>query len=318
MKRWRESRWWRAAGLLSVALLVVWIAREVAREAGRYDWSTLSPSPGPLVGGAGLLLFAYLFRAGLWTVLVRAMGQRIGLVDGWRVYLGAQLGRYLPGKVWQLAGVSLLADRCGVSGTAAATAAMVTVLVHHLVGGALALLVLRRVAENLWLAGGVAVAAAVAGLAFLASPLLPRGLSWLGRVTGRSALAELSPPPPRVLLAVTPGFVLVWASFALVLWLVAAGLFPALPPLGAADAVGAMAASAVIGFAALFAPSGIGVREAVMIVLLEPRLGVVPAGIVAVAMRIGMTAIELSLALWGALPALRRRAARDEPASGRH
>jgi uncharacterized membrane protein YbhN (UPF0104 family) len=297
-----------------VGLLVGWIVREVAFEAGRYDWSSLSPSPWPLLGAAGLLLAAYLFRASLWTALVRAMDQRLRTTDGWRVFMGAQLGRYLPGKLWQIAGASVLAERYGVSRTSAATAAMVVVLVHHLVGGALALLVLRSVAESLWLAGGAVVAVAVAGLAVLASPLFPRSVRWLARVSGRASLGELTPPRPRVLLAVTPGFLLVWFAFALALWLVSVGLFPGLPPLGAADAVGAMAASAVIGFAVLIAPSGLGVREAVMVTLLEPSLGVVPAGIVAVAMRVVMTAVELSLSLWGAWPYLRDRPA-PEPSS---
>jgi uncharacterized membrane protein YbhN (UPF0104 family) len=57
----------------------------------------------------------------------------------------------------------------------------------------------------------------------------------------------------------------------------------------------------------LVAPSGLGVREAIMVALLEPSIGFVAAGIVAISMRIVMTATELVLMIWGAWPWLRSR-----------
>ena len=175
------------------------------------------------------------------------------------------------------------------------------------------MLVLWRVADDLWLAAGLVLAAVVTGLALVASPLLPWSLKRLGRMTGQPGLGEFEPPPPRLLLAVVPGYFAVWLAFAGALMLVTHGLFPSVPWLSPADAIGAMAAAVVIGFAVLVAPSGLGVREAMLMTLLEPAVGVVVAGVVAIGLRIVMTGTELSLSLWGAWPYLRRRLLSQNP-----
>jgi hypothetical protein len=301
----------RTASVLLVAGLTLWIVRAVASEATRTDWAALDPEPLPLLAAALLLVPTYLFRASLWNALLRSTGESIACVDGWRLFMGAQLGRYLPGKLWQIAGAGLLARSYGVSAGAAAIATLVGVLIHHLVGGVLALLALRRVAEDFSALGVVVVIAAAAGLVAVTSPLLPRSLAWLARVTGRPELAATPPPPARTVLLVTPGYAAVWLVFAGVLCLVARGLFPSAPPLPFVDAVGVMSAAAVAGFVVLIAPSGLGVREAVIVALLGPTLGALVAGVVAVALRVVMTAVELSLSLWGAWPWLRRERAGD-------
>ena len=73
-------------------------------------------------------------------------------------------------------------------------------------------------------------------------------------------------------------------------------------PVPLLNAISTMAASAVIGFAVLIAPSGLGVREALIVTLLAPSLGVGGAGLVAIACRIVMIVVELSLSLWGIAP----------------
>ncbi|MEQ9073425.1 MAG: lysylphosphatidylglycerol synthase domain-containing protein [Sandaracinaceae bacterium] len=299
----------RAAAAALVTGLLGWIAWQLWRDASSMDWAALRPSPLPLAGAALVLLGAYLFRASLWNHVLRSMGEEVRTRDGWRVFLGAQLGRYLPGKVWQIAGASLMAERYGVSGAAAGTATLVAVMIHHLVGGAFALFALEGLADDLAWTGGAVALAGVIGLAFLASPLFAGSLRWLASATGRASLAKVEPPAPRALLVVTPGYALVWLAFAGALLLVAHGLFPGLPWIRPHLALGAMAAAAVAGFAVLIAPSGLGVREAVLVTLLGPSIGVVPATMTALALRIWMTVVELSLSLWGAWPHLRARRA---------
>jgi hypothetical protein len=62
------------------------------------------------------------------------------------------------------------------------------------------------------------------------------------------------------------------------------------PLLSAASAV---AAAYVLGYVAVFAPAGLGVREATLTLLLTPQFGVTTAGAVAVTARLWTTVLEV-------------------------
>lgn len=295
----------RVLSALFVTALIGWISWEIAREASTYDWSSLEPQLLPLLSIPPLLLVLYVFRASLWTKLVQAMGADIDQKTGNRIFLAIQLGRYIPGKLWQIVGAGALAKHYGVSPRICTVAALIIALLHEAVGAAIGMLVVSEVLpEASW---GVAIAGAcfVLGLAFIASPLLPKSLALLGRILKRPQLGTMQPPPPRLLVLIALGQSVIWCGFGFMLWLTSVGLFPDLPAPDPILILGSMAASAVIGFAVLFAPSGIGVREAVLIALLRPSIGLVPAGFVALASRIFMTVTELGLCVWGIFPHLR-------------
>jgi uncharacterized membrane protein YbhN (UPF0104 family) len=76
------------------------------------------------------------------------------------------------------------------------------------------------------------------------------------------------------------------------LWLLAYGLFGV--PAGELRVfVGAFAVSSLAGFVAVFAPGGIGVREAVLAALLAPRIGQADAIALALASRLILIAADL-------------------------
>jgi hypothetical protein len=91
-----------------------------------------------------------------------------------------------------------------------------------------------------------------------------------------------------------------WLGLYLPVWLgygIAFGLlwasFPALPAVFWPGALGGFAAAYFLGYAALFAPAGVGVREGAMAVLLAPWTGAAAAAVLAVIARIWMTVGEL-------------------------
>ena len=57
-----------------------------------------------------------------WRRVVLAMRQRLGYLDAVRITMVSNLGKYLPGKVWAIAGAALLAERAGVQPGAAVAA----------------------------------------------------------------------------------------------------------------------------------------------------------------------------------------------------
>jgi glycosyltransferase 2 family protein len=299
------------AGGALVLILVGWIVREMLAQAEQYDWTEVDVQVAPLAGASALLFVTYLFRSHLWTLVLRDVGAPLGTVQGMRVFMGSQLGRYLPGKLWQIAGSSMLARQHGVSASAAAFASILSMLLQNISGGVLALLALDRVTDA-HTAAFIAIGVGLSGIVFLASPALVWTLRLANRLLRREDTPAFRRPTARLLLILVPSYLLVWLAFGTSLVLTTTGLFPTLPYLAGAEAVGIFAASAVIGFAVLVAPSGLGVREAVMISLLQPITGLVPAGLIAIAHRIIMTTTELVLMLWGAWPWLTtRRPTRD-------
>jgi hypothetical protein len=161
----------------------------------------------------------------------------------------------------------------------------------------------------------VAIAIAVGGvglLVFLATPLFPALLRWLGKRFGRD-MSELQLPSAGVLVMITLGLCGVWVVAGSAYVMLSRAVVPAeAGTLAFVSGWGIYASALVAGFAALFAPSGLGVREAVMLALLEPSLGAAFGGVVTIASRVVITSLELTFSLWGAWPALRERRARAD------
>jgi hypothetical protein len=103
-------------------------------------------------------------------------------------------------------------------------------------------------------------------------------------------------PGARELTAYVGALALPWLAYGVAFWLFGRALLgedaPALLP-AAAVFIG----SYVAGIIAVFAPGGLGVREAAMVVLLSPITGPAPALLLAVASRLWLVALEILTAL---------------------
>jgi len=102
-------------------------------------------------------------------------------------------------------------------------------------------------------------------------------------------------PPLGALLTAAVANVMAWSGYGVALWLLARGLTEVPLPLGLA--IGAFAASYLIGFLALIAPAGLGVREGVFILMLDHAVGTPAAVALAVASRLLLTVTELGAAV---------------------
>lgn len=280
---------------LGLTVLVTWFIVERlgpglteladAEGLGPPRWGWLTASCLVLAGG-------YVASGWIWGRMVRDLGGP-GLSAGRavRIYMVANLGRYVPGKLWQIAGLALLARREGVPPAVATVAAVVGQAVGlaaaTLIG---ALSVLRSDAG----ASGVLTWSVLGGAAIVVSaltiPALFRPLMrlWLRMVAPHSP--DDAPVGTLEGLRWLTLYTLNWAAYALAFWLLVRGLSLE----GELFVVGpAFAAAYVFGYAALFAPAGLGVREASLIVLLAPTLGPAGAALAAAAGRVWSTAVEV-------------------------
>jgi hypothetical protein len=283
---------------VALTVLVTWFVldrvglslAELARfDPGRWHlrWLPLAASCVVLAGG-------YALSSLLWRRMVRELGgPPLRRWTAVRIFMLANLGRYVPGKVLQIAGLAWLARREGVPGAIAAGAAVLGQGVA-LLGATLVGLGAFFGPNEAWRAWGWVGLAAV--LAFVALASLPASARALERAFLR--LARTPAPARAADPAGRPGFglrwtllyALNWGVYASAFWLLYLGLEGWTPFLRAGPA---FAAAYVAGYLAVFAPAGVGVREASLVVFLGPVLAPEPAAALAVVARLWTTAVEL-------------------------
>lgn len=291
-------RAWRVVqGLLG--LVIVGLAvRQVLRgwhdvQATPFAWQ-LRPH---LVLASLLLVWGmYAVLIGTWRFLVRRWGAELGARDAAAIWIVSSLGKYLPGKLWSIAGMAVMARRAGVAPWIATGAAVINQVLALATGVVVVAFTGTAGLEVRypWLRTGMAVllGLSLAGTALLSSgPLLRRLMS----MAGGDPEAAPPPPPPAALLLAAAANVAAWVGYGGALWLLARGLTNA--PLDLGLATGSFAGSYVVGFLALVAPAGLGVRESVFILMLDPTVGTPAAVALAVASRLLLTVAELGAAV---------------------
>ncbi|HXY70636.1 MAG TPA: lysylphosphatidylglycerol synthase domain-containing protein [Gemmatimonadales bacterium] len=288
------KRWRVALQVLVAAVVLVLVGWRVAR-----DWSSwrnldvaLAPRPAWLLLSLASLAVVSALQIESWRRILRGWAQSLRFLAGARIWFLANLGRYVPGKVWSVAGMVVLAEQEGVQRWAAAASAVAVQAVGIGTAAVLVAAATPHAYSPLRVAGAALLALGTVGL------LAWKGaLARVGRLFG--AATEWRALPAGAVLAGSGLTLLSWCVYGVAFWALGRGL--GLPPaLPLADAAGVFALGYILGLLALFAPGGIGVREGFFYVLLTPYLG--PGGAIAlsVASRLELTATEAAAGL-GAL-----------------
>jgi uncharacterized membrane protein YbhN (UPF0104 family) len=215
---------------------------------------------------AGKLVYTEVVRRTLAMV-----GSTGGFRDAFYAYNVSQLGKYIPGSIWQFVGRFEIYRRYGVE---SAQAFQIMILENGLMLGTAVLIGLGAVPTLAVLATRAMppqwlVLAAAAVLAGIALSLLHGG--WRARLLAMAGMIWRH----RDLVAILAGlFVAMW----IVLGLSALVLFSGYADIPALFMIALFAVSYVVGFAAVFAPAGIGVRDVVFTVgltgIVDPEIAV--------------------------------------------
>jgi glycosyltransferase 2 family protein len=231
-----------------------------------------------------------------WQRLLASLGHRQPFVRLNAILLTTQAGKYLPGNVGQHLGRIGLALAQGIPAPVLVASMAYEVLLLMLAGvlvglacGALSEPGLALLLQGRGAGLVTAIALAVAGLA--AIPLLGRCLPWLVAKIARSR--DLTVEPLRTLGWKTPSLsIAIYALAYLVIGaatsLLAIGLFPG-ASLDFALLTAAFAIAWVVGFVTPGAPAGIGVREALLLLMLGGSMGAVETSLLILALRIVTT-----------------------------
>ena len=257
------------------------------------------------VGTANLFLMG-----AIWVGLFRALGGRIGAWDGVRVWMVTNLGRYIPGKLWQLSGLALyMRDRSQAGASALTAAGLFQLLV---LGTGLAVAGITLGAEFLTRGTSVPIA-----LFLLVLVVLMARPSLMGNVSRRLArrFGETPPeqrPGPGSSAAAALGLIGAWILNGVGLWCVWRGAGGGSEP-GILTMAGVFAASYVAGYLVLIAPGGLVVREGTMAGLLAATAGVPLSVGAAVAVLARLWAVVTELLAAGLAGTVRSRETSRSP-----
>jgi hypothetical protein len=253
---------------------------------------------GPLLAwlGLGALAYAALTVAlvAAWWWLCHLYAQRPPLLMAYTVWARSQIAKYLPGNVFHYVGRQVLGRRAGLSHATLVGSAILETVSLVL---AASLLALHRLASGEW---GPALLPAGLALVFLALwPVVDR---LIRRRLSRQTRSSLPARGPLHLSALLGPTVLLHALFLLGTGGILLGLLMAGWDHRSVDPRAVMTAYAAAWLAGTLmpgAPAGMGVREMVLTLELEPALGPTQAAGLALALRLVTTAGDLLTALLG-------------------
>lgn len=289
-----RSKWMRLVQLLFGGLVVVFAGIAISK---RWDMIrdrivTLDIQWLRLAEASLLVFVAYAVLVETWRRVLGAWDTQLPWWTAARIWFAASLGKYIPGNLWSLAALGVMARETGASSVAAAGSSIIVNVFNLVSGLALVLLFASRLVPH---AAAFAAVAVMSIVGVLAAPLwLPAAIRLVIKVTKRDIRIPVIP-------ASTVWWSMVGTAFAWCLYGEAFRLF-AMAILGDNAVHGgvvlyiaAYTAAYIVGFITLIAPAGIGVREAGIWEAL-PLLGLTTHGdavIVAVISRLWLTVLEV-------------------------
>ena len=284
---------------IACLIIVAFVVHALIDQFHKVDWSQVRFRPLPTIAAIACVFGVSMMQlTARWTLLLA-----YGYPLNWRIQLSAswlpQIGKYIPGGIASVGGAVLILRRHGVPGAIGLSVSVLLDALAVMAGLIVStpLLLWEPVRTRLPFAWLACIALTVVGLLLLHPRVFVALLNWALQKIHRQPIAQ-APPASKYLLPVLASFAQ-WLFAGLALWFMTDAVIevPAkLLPLFFACAALAMTAS----YLTPFAPGGIGIREGLYLLTLGPLVGPTTA-VVAVAMRVVQTVMELLLAAIGAM-----------------
>jgi hypothetical protein len=285
---------------LLFAVVLGFVAYALWKQIIQIDWRTMRFRPLPIVAATLCLLGVPVVQLISYRTLLGAYAHQPPLRVMAAVAWIPPLGKYVPGKIASLAGAIYLLRRFNIPGAVAVGVVLVMdglAVVTGLITGSPLLLwqPVRKVLPLGWLGCALAV---TGGVICLHPAVFGRILNGLLRRSGREPLSKM-PDFKHYLMPVLCAFAQ-WILAGAALWFIANSVTSV-----AARHVPLFISIAGLGYTIsylmLFAPGGLGPREAIFQLALSNIIAPGLSAISVVAMRIVQTLTELTAALVGAI-----------------
>ncbi len=288
-------------GLLIAGLLMFFIIRNFVQTHNPLKDGAFQIHCGWLFCSFGVLLFyRSVYTAPFATLLSVITQKNVSFRDAFTLFHLANITRYLPGRIWGVVRLLTLSRRFGLSKTNTASSLTLHVGIETALGGFIAMILLfskqmRQTvidvletfsAHTLLLT--IAVMGIMASLVFLIPKLAHHAREFLKTLT---PLLKTS----RVWGTVLTAHSLLWLCQGLAFFLFVRSLAP-MPWAGAGVLTASYAFAWIVGFLSFLTPSGLGIREGLLGLLLANYMPTSKATLVALLCRLWMFSVEILLA----------------------
>jgi uncharacterized membrane protein YbhN (UPF0104 family) len=295
---------WRTLQTIVIGLILYFLVGQLVRHWQKvrdFDWHINYVY---LAAAMLSVIFTFFIFSSVWRLIVLSLDKNVSYRKSFKIAYLANLGRYIPGKIWQMFGMIYLARKEGVTEEEAVTSfglSQLFAIPSGLFSGLLFLSVypgvLARYSDIPFLSFGV-IAIAVAILVVSMLVVFKPGLM---EAAFNRVIILIKRKPIRLRMnkslaaAIYGGYFLAWSMYGFSFWLFVRAI--TVEPTALLPMAGIFIIAYQIGYLFLLAPGGVGPREAMMAMMLTPFFGPgVPAAI-AVAARIWLIAAEAVSAL---------------------
>ena len=280
----------QVVGTLLVLVVLLFYGRTLV---GQWDEllalrATVHPNWGLFGLSGAVVLVSYAVLIETWRRTVTAWGARISWRDAARIWFVSNLGKYVPGGIWQIGAMGVMAQEKGVPPTAAVGSSLVVNLVNLLAGCIVTVIAGGRALGG---AGFVPLSILAAVVALSTPWILPWAARMVRQLSGRDI------PEPRIPVTAVFGALIgcsvAWVLYGVAFRMLAISLFGSASGT-TASYIAVFTLAYVIGYAVLFAPAGLGVRETSLtkfLFLAQLEVGA-SAALLVIASRLWLTVLE--------------------------
>jgi len=276
---------WRIVQVAIIGIIFYYLGKQLYVNWGQvvgYDWELNYTY---LVLSTVSVIFTFFVISTIWRWIIHSFGKELSHAKSFKISYLSNLGRYVPGKIWQVFGIVYLARKEGITEAEAMTAfgvALTFTLPPAFFSGFLYLILYPSLYDK-----------------FTAFPVFSSGIIFATAILVVCILLVMFPEPFEKLLnkiltvlrrkpirlhidkwlavKLYLGYFLAWSLYGFSFWLFLKGITTADAPLF--PVMGLFIISYQVGYLALFAPGGIGPREFVMQAFLAPIFGPVATAI---------------------------------------
>ncbi|GAB4315930.1 MAG: hypothetical protein Kow0074_03750 [Candidatus Zixiibacteriota bacterium] len=287
--RRKRPVWQTVIGVLVILVAFFFIGRSIWTSwetVSTYDWRFDFVWLG---ASAVLVWVSFFFFIWLWRFQLQTLThRRLRFASAFRIWALSNMGKYMPGKVWAVAGMIYLLKREHFSSSHAISSSILHQAYSITASGlfVIGFLGTEILGSLPWVS---LVIGAIVALIVVYPPFFTRAVNFGLRLIKREPISITITPLQAIVVFFT--YLLSWIVYGVSLWTMLRGLSPTDVGLWEGSAI--FVAAYLIGFLAVFAPGGLGVREGILTLLLSTHMDASLAGVVAVASRLWTSVVEL-------------------------
>jgi len=282
----KAAQWIFAAAVLFFAarsLIGQWNKFESRLTHVQFEWRWI-------IAATALVLITYALLIEGWRRVLVAWDSHLGFVDAARIWFLSNLGKYVPGNIWSLTAMGVMARKRGLSALAAAGSSVIMQTVSLATGTAIVMVTSATLLGQPLLVGAAVLLLLV--LLLGAPRYLPPLASWIATLIGR----DIAPPwvPATSIWTAAIASVFSWLLYGIAFQLFVRGLLGVAPG-EMSSYIAVYTAAYILGFISPIAPAGLGVREFTLAAFMT-QLGLAnqaDAALIAIAARLWLTVVEL-------------------------